>query len=435
MQKKKILYIITKSNWGGAQKYVHDLATSNLSDLFDVHVLAGGDGELIKKLSDFKNIKITQSDTIQNTLNPVKFIKIFLYIIKIIKEEDPDIIHINSSLIGVAGSLAGKLLKKKIIFTAHGWPFNENRYTLTKLVFRFLMLITVQLSHKVIAVSENIKNTAPRIAKINYLKYIKNINIKIEKIQVIYPGIEKFENKNLRKLSSLDNNIHIVSVGEINKNKNHISFVKEILSIENALNIKLGNPVNKIKIHYHIIGQDSGEKQNIENYIDGEEEAENKHVNIINNNSKLSYLKNKIIFHGHVQSAHETLSQYDIFILPSHTEALGYVVLEALQNNIPIVARSVGGVPEIIKDLKDSYLYTHDHELKDIILQIVNKKNIQAEYSDMNLLKDSSENNMKKELGNTKNFIENKFSKEKMINETLEIYQQALASYPLVYQK
>ena len=422
MQKKKILYIITKSNWGGAQKYVHDLATSNLSDLFDVHVLAGGDGELIKKLSDFKNIKITQSDTIQNTLNPVKFIKIFLYIIKIIKEEDPDIIHINSSLIGVAGSLAGKLLKKKIIFTAHGWPFNENRYTLTKLVFRFLMLITVQLSHKVIAVSENIKNTAPRIAKINYLKYIKNktnsldlkdtkdiknINIKIKKIQVIYPGIEKFENKNLRKLSSLDNNIHIVSVGEINKNKNHISFIKEILNIERAL--------DQVKIHYHIIGQDSGEKEEVARY------ANSKNI--------------KIIFHGHVPSAHETLSQYDIFILPSYTEALGYVVLEALQNNIPVVARAVGGVPEIIKDLSDSYLYTHDSELKNIILNIINKKNIQAEYSNINLAKDSSENNIEKEIANTKNFIEDKFSKEKMINETLEIYQQALASYPLVYQK
>ena len=42
--KTKILYIITKSNFGGAQKYVYDLATSLPRDRFDIVVAFGGNG-------------------------------------------------------------------------------------------------------------------------------------------------------------------------------------------------------------------------------------------------------------------------------------------------------------------------------------------------------------------------------------------------------
>jgi len=51
----KILYLITKSNWGGAQTYVYDLATSlgdrvTKSSEFEMVVAVGGNGPLIEKL-------------------------------------------------------------------------------------------------------------------------------------------------------------------------------------------------------------------------------------------------------------------------------------------------------------------------------------------------------------------------------------------------
>jgi len=50
--KKKILFVITKSNWGGAQKYVYDLATSFNKEDFDVSVILGGDSDLKKKCEE-----------------------------------------------------------------------------------------------------------------------------------------------------------------------------------------------------------------------------------------------------------------------------------------------------------------------------------------------------------------------------------------------
>jgi len=48
--KKKILYIITKSNWGGAQRYLYDLCSNIDRESADIVVALGGEGELKQKL-------------------------------------------------------------------------------------------------------------------------------------------------------------------------------------------------------------------------------------------------------------------------------------------------------------------------------------------------------------------------------------------------
>ena len=53
---KKILYVVTKSNWGGAQRYVFDLATNLPKERFEVAVALGGDGLLVKKLKESENM-------------------------------------------------------------------------------------------------------------------------------------------------------------------------------------------------------------------------------------------------------------------------------------------------------------------------------------------------------------------------------------------
>ena len=51
MQRINICYVITKSNFGGAQKYVFELATSLPQDRFAVTVALGGQGPLTQKLT------------------------------------------------------------------------------------------------------------------------------------------------------------------------------------------------------------------------------------------------------------------------------------------------------------------------------------------------------------------------------------------------
>ena len=43
---KKVLFCITKSNWGGAQRYVYNLATNLPKEAYTVSVALGGTGVL-----------------------------------------------------------------------------------------------------------------------------------------------------------------------------------------------------------------------------------------------------------------------------------------------------------------------------------------------------------------------------------------------------
>lgn len=69
------------------------------------------------------------------------------------------------------------------------------------------------------------------------------------------------------------------------------------------------------------------------------------------------------VFTGMLQG--EELSQAyasgDIFLMPSESETLGQVVLEAMSSGLPVVAARAGGVPDIIpadQEGKTSYLFT-----------------------------------------------------------------------------
>ena len=48
--------------------------------------------------------------------------------------------------------------------------------------------------------------------------------------------------------------------------------------------------------------------------------------------------------------------QIDLLIVPSHNEGLGMVILEAYQHHIPVIAHSIGGIPEIVEDKKTGFL-------------------------------------------------------------------------------
>jgi L-malate glycosyltransferase len=58
----------------------------------------------------------------------------------------------------------------------------------------------------------------------------------------------------------------------------------------------------------------------------------------------------KVCFLGFVQNAWPLYSEMDVFALPSHQEGIPMVLLEAMGTGLPVVASSVGGIPQVIKD-------------------------------------------------------------------------------------
>ena len=153
-QSKKVLYVITKSNWGGAQRYVFELAINMKKLGYEVAVACGGKGELVKKLQQ-AGIATYEVAGMERDISFLKEVKAIFSLIKIIRGYKPAVIHINSSKAGLLGTFVARLLRvPKIIFTAHGWPFLEPRKKMWRLMAWLGSYLTAIFSHQVILVSE-----------------------------------------------------------------------------------------------------------------------------------------------------------------------------------------------------------------------------------------------------------------------------------------
>ena len=120
--KPKILYIITQGHWGGAQKYVYNLASA-LSNSFEVVVAIGepnNNPDLQRLLKD-KGIEHIQLKHLRRSISPIADLLAIFELKKLYKKIKPNIIHLNSSKASILGSLASYKLQAtsySILFTA-----------------------------------------------------------------------------------------------------------------------------------------------------------------------------------------------------------------------------------------------------------------------------------------------------------------------------
>lgn len=323
--KTKVLFVITKSNFGGAQKYVYDIATNLQKDKFEIVVALGGSGILIQKLHEQK-IPVIPIFSLARDVDPGSDMSAFLELLSIFRKEKPDVVHLNSAKAGGVGALAARLARvPKIVFTAHGWAFNEERPMWQELIIKFFSWITVILSHETIAVSDAVKNDT------------KNWPLVAEKISVIKNGVtgpdfylreEARSQLFLQTGVTLPSNAFLVgTIAELHKNKG-LTY-----AIEAFAKIIPKNP----SIYYFILG--------------GGEEKERLEALLTHRG-----IQGRVFLLGFVEDASRFLLAFDVFLLPSLTEALGLVLLEAGLAKLPVVASRVGGIPEIINDNETGFL-------------------------------------------------------------------------------
>ena len=242
------------------------------------------------------------------------FLSLYLIIKKVQKEFDFDLIDSHYAYPdGFAAVLVGQLLKKPVIISARGSDVNLFR---TFPVIQRLLRFSFLRAERVIAVSRALKDA------------ILRLNIPEEKIEVIPNGVdlEKFKpipTDEARQRLQLQGKSLLVSVGNLNPNKGFDKLIKSVRILSEQDNQK--------DIHLVIIGEGALLKslQGLVHSLGLEE-----HVSFV----------------GEVP--HEDLflwySAADVFCLASGREGWPNVLLEAMACSKPVVATSVGGIPEIV---------------------------------------------------------------------------------------
>jgi glycosyltransferase involved in cell wall biosynthesis len=72
--------------------------------------------------------------------------------------------------------------------------------------------------------------------------------------------------------------------------------------------------------------------------------------------SKKLHISENVIFTGPVTDTTPFIKVADVFVLPSQSEALSNVIIEAMGCGKPVIATRVGGIPEVVIDGKTGFL-------------------------------------------------------------------------------
>lgn len=342
----KILYAITKSNWGGAQRYLYDLASGLPKNRFEVRAVVGGEGILTEKLQA-AGIKTRTLPILQETSS--LFHSLFSFVNfkaawdlrKIIKEEQPDVLHLNSSKIIGLGALAALGLKTKVVFTVHGWPFLEERFFIPKFFIWLLSWISSWFCNKIILITRKDFALAKKFIPSSKLVYIPN-GIAPMDFRPIEEARLFFSRKIGKEIPP--GAITIGAVAELTKNKG-LTYL-----IDAARLLPGSSPL------IFIIGEGE-EKKKLESKIRNYE------------------LGSKVFILGFIPEAARWLKGFNIFVLPSLKEGLPYTVLEAQAAGLPIIAAAVGGIPDLLAGQKGEFMVEPKNPavLADVLRHLIQK--------------------------------------------------------------
>jgi glycosyltransferase involved in cell wall biosynthesis len=350
--RQKVLMVITKSEpLGGAGRYVLDLATGLPQSQFEVVVVVGGEGVLKTRLQS-AGIRVISVKKLKRDISLFAEFSSFFTLLSIFNVEKPDIVHLNSSKAGGLGALAARLCGiRHIIFTGHGWAFNEDRGFVSRTIIGLLHWVTILLAHKTIAVSAK---TAEDIQSLPFIK---------KRIAVIHNGIPPID-----FASRDDARKHLASFSQPLKEflDGHPSSF--LIGINSELHRNKG-----IDIALEAIAPILKSRKNLALIVTGNgEERERLHQQKVSLGDALP-----IFFLGNIPDMRKYLKAYDLFCMPSRTEALPYSVLEAARAGLPIIATNVGGIPEIITHLQTGVLVPKESagDLREALLDCLNAPN------------------------------------------------------------
>ncbi len=330
----KVLNIISDRNIGGAGRCILNFLKYYDRESFLIKVVVPKESLLtaeIKKL----NVEVIEVNGIADKSFDIKAIG---NLRKIIKKENPQIVHTHSAL---SARIAAKSCKGvKIVYTRHS-VFPVNKYISKGIGKIANKIINEFLADEIIAVAEAAK------------KNLTDAGISDKKIKVILNGVEpltKISDDEIKKVKSKyninENDFVIGILARLNEVKGHLYLIE---ATKKLVRIK----GNKIKV-----------------LIVGTGEIENE----LKEQVKKLGLQDIIIFTGFIENVNQILSIMDLQVNASFgTEATSLALLEGMSIGIPAVVTDYGGNPGVIRSGENGLIVrTKDSEdLASGILRVI----------------------------------------------------------------
>lgn len=243
---------------------------------------------------------------------------------EIINKNNYDIIQCNTPIAAFLTRIAGIKSRKKgtrIIYTAHGFHFFKGSSLLNWILYYPLEKVVSYFTDTIITINKEDYNRAVKKMKAKEIYYVPGIGVDTKKL--INTTVDKFKKKS--ELGLPKDSIVLLSVGELNKNKNHKIIINALARLNNT------------NVHYCIAGE-------------GKLYEKNKSlVNKLNLNEQVHFL-------GFRKDVNELCAISDIFCFPSFREGLSLSLMEAMASGLPIICSDIRGNSDLIVHDKGGYL-------------------------------------------------------------------------------
>lgn len=369
---RRILVVCTTDSmiWNFLVPHIKELEQKGLY----VECASSITGDFYKNLVEKHGIKMNEIPFARSPYS-IKNLQAYKALCKLIKEKNFDTIFCHEPVGGVLGRIAGCKNNCKVIYTAHGFHFYKGAPLLNWLLYYPVEKWLAHYTDALITINQEDYVLAKRKMKLRNggkVYYVPGVGVDNRKFS--RATIDKADKR--RELGIPEDAVLLLSVGELNNNKNHETVIRAIADMN---------------VYYIIAGQ-GALQQHLENLI----ETQN--------------LQNRVKLLGFRTDVKELYEAADIFVFPSFREGLSLSVMEAMASGLPCVASKIRGNIDLLANGEGGFL--------------CNPQNASEFAEKLNLL--AANVALREKMGRTNQMTIQKFSTETVIKEMQSIYAAEL---------
>ena len=264
-----------------------------------------------------------------------------------------DIVHFHTPIASAFGRFYIRGLRKeglRILYTAHGFHFYKGAPIKNWIIYYPMEKFLSGNTDLLITINEEDYSRAGE--KLNQKELIKMPGVGIDTGK--YADIEIDWAVKRKEIGVPDNAVLLISVGELNENKNHKVIIEAI-------------PQLKTKKVYYVICGEGPEKNDL-----------------IRKTEDLD-IADRVFLLGQREDVNELLKVSDLFVFPSKREGLPVSVMEAMAAGLPVIASKIRGNMDLVVENEGGFLIDSVLDWSGVIDGFINHKEIRDSYSRFNL--------------------------------------------------
>lgn len=296
------------------------------------------------------NIRMVHIDFDRNPLG-VSNVLAAKQLVKLMKEERYDIVHCNTPTGGVLGRLCAAWVKiPKVIYMAHGFHFWKGAPVKNWLLYYPVERFLAHFTDRLITINQEDYRAAQKFhyKKGGCAEYVPGVGIEVDKFQ----RNDAVRARVRQALGITGNERVLLSVGEVNQNKNHRVVIEALAKL------------NRRDVRYVVCGV-------------GPLMEENQAL------ARKLGVGEQVLFAGYRADVKDFYQAADVFVISSFREGLPVAPMEAISAGLPCVASRIRGNVDLFGESRLLFSPSDAEELC-AVLQKVEDKAILAEELERN---------------------------------------------------